>query len=405
MNLDEAGRVFCDPAAYADEPAFYRACSLLRREDPVHRVEADGYNPFWAITKHEDVLEIERAGTGWLAAPRPALGPKASDENRASIPIRTLVQMDPPDHTGYRQIGSSWFRPGRLRELEPQVSGLARHWVDHMAGLGGSCDFVTDIAMHFPLQVILSVLGLPEEDYPRMLRLTQEMFGTSDPELRRGEDLSAVLLDFFKYFQALTTSRRAAPTDDLASAIANAEIGGALMEDLEAIGYYVIVATAGHDTTSASIAGGMHALLQFPDQLERLRADPGLIPSAVEEMIRWVSPVKQFMRSASVEQEIRGVRIPEGGAVLLSFPSANRDEDIFAGPDRFDVGRDPNRHLAFGFGAHFCLGAQLARLEAKAFFSELIPRLRSAELDGEPGYMETLFVGGPKHLPIRYELA
>jgi cytochrome P450 len=176
------------------------------------------------------------------------------------------------------------------------------------------------------------------------------------------------------------------------------------MGDLEAAGYYVIIATAGHDTTSASIAGGLQALAQFPEQLERLKSEPALVPSAVEEMLRWVSPVKQFMRTAVVDQDIRGVRIPEGDSVLLSFPSANRDEDVFTNPERFDVARDPNRHLAFGFGAHFCLGAQLARLEGRVFFSELLPRLRSIELAGEPAYMETLFVGGPKHLPVRYQI-
>jgi cytochrome P450 len=261
------------------------------------------------------------------------------------------------------------------------------------------------VALHFPLYVIMSILGLPEEDYPRILKLTQEVFGASDPELGRGDDVTSVLVDFFNYFQALTVGRRAEPTEDLASAIANAEIDGARMGDLEAAGYYVIIATAGHDTTSASIAGGLHALLQFPEQLERLRADPSLVPTAVEEMIRWVSPVKQFMRTAAVDHEIRGVRIPAGESVLLSFPSANRDEEVFADPEWFDVGRDPNRHLAFGFGAHFCLGAQLARLEGRAFFSELMPRLRSVELAGPPAYMETLFVGGPKHLPISFELS
>jgi cytochrome P450 len=405
MNVREAGLVFCDPTAYADEAAFYQACTILRREDPVHRVETDGFNPFWAITKHEDLLAIERDAEGWLAAPRPALGPASQDASRMDIPIRTLVQMDPPDHARFRQVGSSWFRPGRLRDLEPRVRELAGRWIDRMAAMGGACDFVTDVAMHFPLYVIMSILGLPEDDYPRMLKLTQEMFGTSDPELGRGEDLASVLLDFFNYFQTLTRERRAQPTDDLASAIANAQIEGALMGDLEAAGYYVIIATAGHDTTSASIAGGLHALLQFPDQLARLTSDPALLPSAVEEMIRWVSPVKQFMRTAAFDHDIRGVRIPAGESVLLSFPSANRDEDVFDCPERFDVGRDPNRHLAFGFGAHFCLGAQLARLEGKIFFSELLPRLRSIELAGEPAYMETLFVGGPKHLPVRYELA
>lgn len=405
MNIGDAGLVFCDPATYANEAVFYEACALLRRCDPVHRVEADGFNPFWAITRHEDVLNIERDSTGWLAAPRAALGPAAQDAGRADIPIRTLVQMDPPDHTRYRQVGSSWFRPGRLRDLEPRVRELARIWIDRMADRGGECDFVTDVALHFPLYVIMSILGLPEDEYPRMLKLTQEMFGSSDPELARDEDLGAVLLDFFNYFQALTNQRRAEPTEDLASAIANAEMDGSVMGDLEAAGYYVIIATAGHDTTSATIAGGLQALVEFPDQLERLKSEPSLIPSAVEEMIRWVSPVKQFMRTAVVDQEIRGVRIPAGDSVLLSFPSANRDEEVFEDADRFDVGRDPNRHLAFGFGAHFCLGAQLARLEGKIFFSELIPRIRSIELAGKPAYMETIFVGGPKHLPIRYQLS
>jgi len=187
--------------------------------------------------------------------------------------------------------------------------------------------------------------------------------------------------------------------------IANAEIEGKPIGMLEAVGYYVLVATAGHDTTSAAIAGGLHALIEHPDQLERLKDDPSLVPSAVEEMIRWVSPVKQFMRTAKEDYVLRGVTIPAGDAVLLSYPSANRDEDVFDRPDIFGVGRDPNPHIAFGFGAHFCLGTHLARMEARALYNELLPRLRWIELAGEPAYMETLFVGGPKRLPIRYELA
>jgi cytochrome P450 len=266
MDVKNAGLVFCDPAAYADEARFYEACAIIRREDPVHRVEAEGFNPFWAITKHEDLLNIERDNVGWLAAPRPALGPESQDAVRKDIPIRTLVQMDPPDHAQYRKIGAEWFRPGKLRELEPRVGDLARRWVDRMADLDGECDFVRDVAMHFPLYVIMSILGLPEEDYPRMLQLTQEMFGSSDPELGRDDqsDVMTVLVDFFNYFRGVTTSRRSDPTGDLASAIANAQIDGAPIGDLEAIGYYVIVATAGHDTTSATIAGGLHALVQFP---------------------------------------------------------------------------------------------------------------------------------------------
>jgi cytochrome P450 len=255
--------------------------------------------------------------------------------------------------------------------------------------------------------VILSILGLPEGDFLRLLKLTQELFGAADPELARGttpEELMQTLQDFFQYFVALTEDRRAHPTDDLASVIANAEVNGAPIGIFEAVSYYVIVATAGHDTTSSSIAGGLHALLEHPDQLERLMGDAGLVTTAVDEMIRWVTPVKQFMRTATDDYVLRGVPIAAGESVLLSYPSANRDEEVFEHADRFDVGRNPNKHVAFGFGAHYCLGAQLARMEGRALYNELIPRLKSIELAGEPSYMQTLFVGGPKHLPIRYEL-
>jgi cytochrome P450 len=409
MRIDEAAAVFTDPKAYADEQRFHLACARLRRESPVARVDVDGFSPFWAITKHDDVMEISRQPRGWLNAPRPALGPKLRDETRATdMPIRSLVQMDAPDHTVYRHISSDWFKPKSIARLSDRAAELSKRHVDRMVELDGECDFVTEIAVHYPLYVILSLLGLPEEDFPRMLKLTQELFGTVDPELARKTDedaMLATLLDFFDYFQRLTEDRRAHPTDDLASVIANAEIDGEPIGMMEAVGYYVIIATAGHDTTSSAIAGGLLALLEHPDQLERLQEDPALVPTAVDEMIRWVSPVKQFMRTATADSVVRGVTIPAGESVLLSYPSANRDEDVFDRADAFDVGRDPNRHVGFGFGPHYCLGTHLARMEARAFYDELLPRLRSIELAGEPASMETLFVGGPKHLPIRYQLS
>jgi cytochrome P450 len=407
-TVEAAARVFTEPKAYADEERFHAACAVLRRQCPVPRVEVDGFTPFWAVTKHDDVMEISRRPDRWLNAPRPALGPKIRDHSRATdMPIRSLVQMDAPDHTVYRRISAEWFKPGSIARLGDRVAQLAKRHVDRMAELGDGCDFVSDVAVHYPLYVILSLLGLPEDDFPRMLQLTQELFGVSDPELGRDDDqdaLLATLLEFFEYFQQLTESRRANPTDDLASVIANAEIDGEPIGMMEAVGYYVLIATAGHDTTSSAIAGGLLALVQHPRELERLTTDPSLVPSAVEEMFRWVSPVKQFMRTATEDSVVRGVSIPAGGAVLLSYPSANRDEDIFDRSGHFDVGRDPNRHVAFGFGAHYCLGTHLARLEARALYQELVPRLRSIELAGAPTFMEALFVGGPKHLPIRYEL-
>jgi cytochrome P450 len=190
----------------------------------------------------------------------------------------------------------------------------------------------------------------------------------------------------------------------LASAIANARIDGEPLSDIETVSYYVIIATAGHDTTSATISGGLQALIENPDQLQRLRDNPELMPLATEEMIRWVTPVKEFMRTAAQDTEVRGVPIVAGEAVLLSYPSANRDEEVFIDPFRFDVGRDPNKHVAFGYGVHFCLGAALARMEVNSFFSELVPRLESIELTGVPEHTATVFVGGLKHLPISYSL-
>jgi cytochrome P450 len=233
------------------------------------------------------------------------------------------------------------------------------------------------------------------------------LFGGDDTEFRRGtnpEDILATMMDFFSYFGAVTASRRQTPTEDLSSAIANATINGEPLTDMDTLSYYVIVASAGHDTTSAGIAGGMLELLKNPGELARLQKDPSLMGTAVEEMIRCVVPVKEFMRTAQADTEVRGVKIAKGESVLLSYVSANRDEEVFDDPMRFDVGRDPNKHLSFGYGVHFCLGAALARMEINSFFTELIPRIKTIELAGEPELSATIFVGGLKHLPIRCSL-
>jgi cytochrome P450 len=412
LTVTDAGRALTDPSAYADEARLHEALALLRREDPAHWVEADGFEPFWAITRHADIMDIERNHTVFHNAPRPLLATAEMDaiqrqREAEGIGLRTLIHMDDPQHRVVRAIGADWFRPRAMRAMEDRMAELARRYVDQMAGLGGRCDFVQQVAVHYPLQVILSLLGLPESDFPRLLKLTQELFGGADEELQRGttpEELLATLLDFFGYFQDITNARRATPTGDLASAIANARVDGEYLSDIDVASYYVIVATAGHDTTSSTISGGLHALIEHPDQLARLREDPGLLPFAVDEMIRWVTPVKEFMRTATADAEVGGVTVKEGEAVLLSYPSGNRDEEVFADPFQFDAGRDPNKHLAFGFGVHYCLGAALARMETRALFAELLPRLESIELTGPAEYTATTFVGGPKHLPIGYRL-
>jgi cytochrome P450 len=277
-----------------------------------------------------------------------------------------------------------------------------------MAALGDECDFATDVALYYPLRVIMSILGVPEQDEPLMLELTQGVFGAEDPELG-GPDAQATmakaLSDLATYFQAVTLDRRARPTEDLASTIANGTIGGEPVGDLQTISYYAIVATAGHDTTSSSLAGGLEALIRHPDQLRDLQRDPRLIDNAVDEIIRWVTPVRHFMRYAQEDYALGGTPIRAGERVLLSYLSANHDEQVFPEPFSFDIRRrNANDHLAFGIGVHFCLGAHLARMELRAFLRELLPRLESIELTAQPTYASTTFVGGPKHVPIRYRL-
>ncbi|MCV7149985.1 cytochrome P450 [Mycolicibacterium pyrenivorans] len=402
---DDAALVFVDPQAYTNETRLHAAFAHLRANDPVAWVEAPGYNPFWAITKYDDIMAVERANDTFTNSPRPVLATAEQDEQSAQLGVNTLIHMDDPEHRKVRAIGADWFRPKAMRALKVRADELAKEHVDKMLAVGSECDFAQEIAVNYPLYMIMSLLGVPEADFPLMLRLTQEMFGNADAEMQRGgDDVLASLMEMFAYFNDHTAARRKKPTEDLISAIANARIDGEPLSDIETVSYYLIVATAGHDTTSATIAGGLHALIENPDQLHRLQQDPSLIPAATEEMIRWVTPVKHFMRTAQDDAVIRDTAIAAGESLLLAYPSGNRDEDIFDNPTKFDISRVPNKHVAFGYGVHFCLGAALARLELNSFFTELVARLKSIEMTAEPEWMATTFVGGIKHLPIRYEL-
>lgn len=412
-TMDDAAKVLADPTAYADDVRLYTALTHLRANNPVAWVDNAPYRPFWAVTKHADIMSVERDNELFISEPRPLLATAAADDLakqqlEAGMGLRTLIHMDDPHHRKVRSIGADWFRPKAMRDLKVRVDELAKRYVDKMRDIGPECDFVTAIAVDFPLYVIMSLLGLPEEDFGRMHMLTQEMFGGDDDEYKRDggslEDQLAVLVDFFTYFSALTASRRANPTEDLASAIANGTVDGQPLSDVDTASYYVIVASAGHDTTKDAISGGLHALIENPDQLSRLQANPELMGTAVEEMIRWSTPVKEFMRTATADTVVRGTPIAKGESVYLAYVSGNRDEEVFRDPHRFDVGRDPNKHLAFGYGVHFCLGAALARMEMNSLFTELLGRLDSIELAGTPELSATTFVGGLKHLPIRYSL-
>jgi cytochrome P450 len=408
-----------NPATFGDETEIHRLLGDLRRNDPVHWTAPDGFRPFWAVTKHADILEIERLSDQFHNEPRSVLMSMEAEKNLAAMwggpdpktgrvsPLRTLIDMDGSDHRAYRALTQAWFMPLNLKKLEARVNELARRYVDRMMEKGPQCDFTKEVAVYYPLHVIMSIMGVPESDEPLMLKLTQELFGGGDPDMRRSdrEGDTNVISYFFTYFNKITAERRKCPGEDLATVIATGQVNGCPLGPLETASYYIIVATAGHDTTSSSIAGGLQALIQNPDQMKTLKEHPELLNGAVDEIIRWATPVQHFMRTNVGEPHtLRGTTIETGQQLMLYYISGNRDEDVWSDPFKFDVTRENNRHVAFGYGAHLCLGQHLAKMEIRAFFKELLARLESIELTGQPKRVQSTFVSGLKTLPVRYKL-
>ena len=402
--------IFPDNQRWGALDEWNRTALALHEQGGIHRIEREGFTPFWAVIDHAAVLDIERQPELFTNGPEPVLTADAALEAR-QLEIKTLIHMDAPDHNKYRRLTNDWFKPASIRRLQDRLDELSRESVAAMEAAGGHCDFASQIAMPYPLQVILKILGLPEDDFPRMMMLTQQLFGQEDPDLQRDEaspEVQAqVIGDFYQYFTELTAKRRADPTDDLATLIANGLIDDEAMPDLETMGYYVIVATAGHDTTSSAMAGGLQALIENPEQLAKLKADPErLIANAVEEMIRWTAPVRHFMRTAQSDTVVCGQEVKKGDWLYLSYKAANLDPKVFEDPLTFDIERaNADRQVSFGYGVHFCLGAQLARNELRSLFGHLVPRLAEIELAGDPATMKTTFVGGHKSLPINYTLS
>ena len=396
---------------YGDLAVQHAVFTRLRAEDPLHWTTPEGVRPFWTVAKHADVLEIERQPERFLNAPRSKLF--STDFEQAvrdemagrTYLVRGLPQMDGQEHKQYRQITQAWFQPKQVKQLEARIAELARRTVDDMEARGPACDFYNDIAAWFPLRVIMLILGLSESgDEARLLDITRAYFGGSDPEMQKGSDLIRATKDYVAYFDGVSEARRRHPTDDAASLIANSQIDGRPIEHYEASSYYIALASAGHDTTSATAAGGVLALIQNPGEWKKLQERPELVASAVDEMVRWVSPVKHFFRTATEDYELRGKAIKSGDHLLMSYPSANRDEEVFGDPFAFRVDRNPNKHLGFGFGPHVCLGMVLAKIELQILLRELLARVESFELDGMPAWVETSFVGGLKRLPVRVKM-
>lgn len=423
MNIPEhIARAIVDPKAYGQITPVDDALSWLRRELPLGKAELPQLDPFWVVTRHADILEISRRNDMFHSGDRPTTLTTREVERRirehnggSPHMVRSLVQMDAPDHPKFRILTQAWFSPPNLRKIEPRIRAIAKQFVDRLFEKREACDFAEEIAFHYPLHVIMNLIGVPSSDEPLMLRLTQELFGASDAKLNRTRarlqtpdaafaNLEAIVSDFETYFTALARDRRVNPQDDIATVLAQATIDGKPLDGIEATSYFMIVATAGHDTTSSTLAAGALALCENPSEFEKLKQNPDLISGLLEESIRWASPVKHFMRSASEDVAIGGRDMKKGDWIMLSYPSGNRDETVFDQPFQFRIDRTPNPHLAFGYGAHICLGRHLGRLEMRVLWEELLPRLRHMELTGAPAHMNSNFVSGPISLPVRCEM-
>lgn len=399
------------PEAYLDDVEVARRCKELRGRGAVQWIDQDPYRPFWAVLTRDAVVAVEKDSKTWLAGPRQTLIPRDIEDaiiaqwGQRTGPVRTLLDMDGKEHRDHRALTQTWFNSGFLDSLRARMTTLAGEYVDKLASLGGECDFIEEIAVPYPLIMITSILGLPDSDAALVLRLTQELFGAQDPDRQRGGDHGqAVAMEFFGYLAGIVAQRRLEPRDDLMSVLANATLDGEPLSDMTTLSYGMLLAAAGHDTTSSSVGAGMMQLALNPGEFAKLQADPGLIPTAAQEMFRWATPVRHFMRTASVDTVLEGQAIKAGDNVCLMYLAANRDEQAFDDPDSFRVDRNPNRHVGFGYGAHHCLGRILAEMEVEALFREIAARVESIELAGPAEWVKTNHTGGLKKLPIRYRM-
>jgi cholest-4-en-3-one 26-monooxygenase len=379
----------------------------LRQHAPVFWYERPNVDPFWVITKHADIIEIGKQPEIFLNGPRLAVfthdlppPPEGS--------VRHLLNMDPPDHARYRRVTSHWFTPRAIRGMDEKVGRVTGEVLDDAAEKT-SGDFVRDISARITIAVIAEMLGVPRRDWALLFRWTNEIIAPQDPEFQHGatprETIERSRLELFAYFDELVARRRKAPTDDIVSVVANGQVNGAQLEPVELLSYYFLLVVAGNETTRNAMTGGMLAFLEHPGEWEKLRRTPALVETAVEEIVRWTTPVIQFARTATRDYRLRGTTIRRGQSACLFYPSGNRDEEVFDDPFVFRIDRDPNPHVGFGMGEHVCLGAHLARLELRHAFAALRDRLESCEPAGAVERVRSSFVGGIKRAPMRWRLS
>ncbi len=394
------------------------AFKLLRAHDPVHYMPATEYiKARWHLTKYDDVMFVSRHPE-LFSSERGIVQYEALRMEDADIAASgngmMLITMDPPRHVKLRRLVNKGFTPRAVRVMEPYIRDITRQLLEQSAAKGDS-DFVIDVASQLPLAVICGMMGVQDEDRPLMFRLTNKVLGSGDPEYQddvpedqRGTGEAARTTgnigtwQMFTFFSKMLEERKAQRREDLVSVLVDSDLEGEKLTDQDILWFCFLLILAGNETTRNAISGGLLSFFENPGEKRRLMNDMSLMPSAVEEVLRYISPVTHMARAVMQDTKIRGVSIPKGDKVVMWYPSVNRDEDIFPDPDRFDITRSPNDHLAFGIGEHFCLGAGFARLELKVMFEELFSRYPDVELAGPPERLRSTFIGGIKHLPVRY---
>lgn len=400
-----------DSIAYQNPDQIRAILAELRRTRPVCKIEPDDIRPYWAITRYADIKTIETSPELFSVEPRANLILESLEQINMErygdiMGVKTLVHMDGPRHLALRKVTRDWFMPANVAKLRDHIDLIAGQFIQTMKSKGGECDFAADIAFWYPLRIILHIIGIPEADDAKILGLTQRLFAP-EAYVEAGVNTTDIYLDTMnqmaEYFTAFIEQCRSNPKDDIGSLLSNAKIDGEWIDPFTLISYFILLTTAGHDTTSASIAGGLHALIEYPEQRQTLLNNPDLRGNAVDEIIRWVTPVKNFARTVLADTELSGTQLQKGDTVALFFESGNRDGSVYANADSFDITRENNRHVAFGFGRHNCLGMHLARMEIDSFFYQLLPQLSQLELNGEPSYIPSYFVSGISNLPIRFQ--
>ena len=381
--------------------------AALREEDPVHWTEEANGPGFWSITKHADLVLINRDAEGFSSEAKGVNIPEIDGENEAfDMRGQMMLMTDPPKHTRYRLLVNKGFTPRMINLIEDHLRYRAELIVDAVIEQG-SCDFVMDIAAELPLQAIAEIMGVPQEERHMLFDWSNKMIGADDPEYAKDVESSMeaqmAAAELYMYAAKLRQDRSDTPLDDIVTKLINAEIAGDRLSDAEFEMFILLLAVAGNETTRNATAHGMHALMTNPEQYAKIVADPNLIDSAVEEIVRWASPVMHFRRQAMRDLELRGKTIKAGDKVVMWHISANRDEEVFEEPFQFNIERTPNDHIGFGGGgAHFCLGANLARMELRLVFRELVTRISDMQLAGDVERLRSNFIGGIKHMPVTF---